>query len=592
MLTTRYLILLLHLSCFFSFKTWANFSCKKTFENYKHVKLIEASKKGDIDQVIKLLDQKAEINFLFSKDRTPLMYAAMNGYTELVEKLISAGAKIDLTDKYGKTALIFAIENKHIETALSLIKNQASFKTAIEYQGVSPLVSAVHSQKEEMVQILVDNGVNNYSENNNGENELTLAVMGGNEKIVNILLNSIHNPMSLNKYLMLALKMEHTNIMKILIDKGGIDINRPVKYGGVQTTFLIEALLSGNTQNLLLLLNKNADINGKNLKGETALMIAFKTGNTKNAMILIDRGADILGIDNKGEDIIDIIIKNGLSSALEALIDRGINIIEFHINKEPRLITAAKYSNKEIMQKLLDFGVDIDETFEGETAVMFALKTGNIENLLFLIDRGADIKLENNKAEDLIDIVIKQDSIEALEILAHKGIDVTQVPANKEPRLMISVESKQGKSLQKLLEFGVDIDETFEGETALMKAVRYNRPGLVKLLLENGAEAKILNNEGQTAWDLAKSYQYKKVLELLPENLLSKDIVTLDKENMVVQGGYRYERSEREESSSLNGALFGEKKATDPLESIKKDFSNKIKNIKEKGFLKGAFSKK
>ena len=54
-----------------------------------------------------------------------------------------------------------------------------------------------------------------------------------------------------------------------------------------------------------------------------------------------------------------------------------------------------------------------------------------------------------------------------------------------------------------------------KGRTALYHAARKNRPLVVKLLLENGADKSIKDNNGVTALNLAKKLNYKEVQEKL-----------------------------------------------------------------------------
>ena len=58
-------------------------------------------------------------------------------------------------------------------------------------------------------------------------------------------------------------------------------------------------------------------------------------------------------------------------------------------------------------------------------------------------------------------------------------------------------------------------DRDDSGFTALMRASYMGHDGIVKLLLNNGADKFIKNSEGKTALDLAKEYKQEKIIELL-----------------------------------------------------------------------------
>jgi hypothetical protein len=73
------------------------------------------------------------------------------------------------------------------------------------------------------------------------------------------------------------------------------------------------------------------------------------------------------------------------------------------------------------------------------------------------------------------------------------------------------------KGVKRALEEGADINKGSDShnDTALIWAAYRNHPLIVKYLIENGADTTITNNSGHTALSLAKSYNYKKVVDLL-----------------------------------------------------------------------------
>ena len=120
----------------------------------RNEKLLEAAREGNVDLVITLLAEGAEVEYkdrrgdtaahkaaikghdvvltiLLDKgamvntrglfDRTPIMCAAENGHTSTVKLLHSRGAELDLQDEDGRTALIYAARYGNLETAAQLL---------------------------------------------------------------------------------------------------------------------------------------------------------------------------------------------------------------------------------------------------------------------------------------------------------------------------------------------------------------------------------------------------------------------------------------------------------------------------------------
>ena len=53
------------------------------------------------------------------------------------------------------------------------------------------------------------------------------------------------------------------------------------------------------------------------------------------------------------------------------------------------------------------------------------------------------------------------------------------------------------------------------GLTPLITATFCNDPAIVKILIKAGAKLDLQNNEGKTALDIAKEYDYQEIVELL-----------------------------------------------------------------------------
>jgi ankyrin repeat protein len=87
--------------------------------------LLDASKKGDVEKVKKLLKEGADVN---AKDRfgfTPLHYTALNGHFEVVKLLIERGADVNAKTNGGWTPLRFAAIYGHFEVVKLLIERGA-----------------------------------------------------------------------------------------------------------------------------------------------------------------------------------------------------------------------------------------------------------------------------------------------------------------------------------------------------------------------------------------------------------------------------------------------------------------------------------
>jgi ankyrin repeat protein len=70
--------------------------------------------------------------------------------------------------------------------------------------------------------------------------------------------------------------------------------------------------------------------------------------------------------------------------------------------------------------------------------------------------------------------------------------------------------------IKKFIADGGDVNFRDEwGLTALITATFCNDPAIVNILLKAGANKDIKNNDGKTALDIAKEYDYQEIIELL-----------------------------------------------------------------------------
>jgi uncharacterized protein len=82
-----------------------------------HASWDDASKRGDRQIILALLEQGADVDARDRHGQTALMRAAHAGHREVVEILVSSRADLNITAKYGLSALMLAIVAGHAEIA-------------------------------------------------------------------------------------------------------------------------------------------------------------------------------------------------------------------------------------------------------------------------------------------------------------------------------------------------------------------------------------------------------------------------------------------------------------------------------------------
>ncbi len=76
--------------------------------------LVEACRTGDKKEVLRLLDEGADVNAKGRLGETSLMVASENGRDKIAQLLLEKGADPAVTDMWGQTALLIAAERGHV----------------------------------------------------------------------------------------------------------------------------------------------------------------------------------------------------------------------------------------------------------------------------------------------------------------------------------------------------------------------------------------------------------------------------------------------------------------------------------------------
>ena len=93
-----------------------------TPDQFGETPLLKAVKKGQTEEVKKLIAQGADVNFADKYSESVLMAAVKKNQTEIAKLLINAGADVNYTDKYGRS-ILKAAQQKGVNEMITLLKS-------------------------------------------------------------------------------------------------------------------------------------------------------------------------------------------------------------------------------------------------------------------------------------------------------------------------------------------------------------------------------------------------------------------------------------------------------------------------------------
>ncbi|PWS31568.1 ankyrin repeat domain-containing protein [Pedobacter paludis] len=289
--------------------------------------------------------------------------------------------------------------------------------------------------------------------------------------------------------------------------------------------------------------NLNDEVGAKTLLG----YFFEKGASLQKIKILVDAGCDVNFKNNAEENFIHQVIKTNLMkpdltcSYIEFLINEGLDVNATNIVKKTPLIATVEFDKVDYLDVLLENGAnpnDVDK--DGNSAFFYAVAHKlDLELYNKLRDYGTpDFDVQNRDQVTLLFEYVRMmyNSADALKLLCKMiddGADLyqTSIYYGRETTPLDLIAEKSADVLEAVLETGnIDVNrQDAGGNTMLHKVCAYNvnyeadkakeTYRKVKLLIENGADVSLTNDQDKTALMLASDDNLKiKTVELLMKN--------------------------------------------------------------------------
>ena len=248
---------------------------------------------------------------------------------------------------------------------------------------------------------------------------------------------------------------------------------------------LADAAKRGDKQGVQALLKKKADVNAPQSDGATALHWTTYLNDAETSALLIRAGANVNARNNYGVTPLAIAAEQGNVPIIDQLMKAGTDPndpIHFVNSAETPLMHAARAGSADAVKLFVLAGAKINarETWNGQSALMWAAAEGHASVVQALIDGGADLYARSNGGTTPFIFAVRKGDMPTVKTLLNAGVDVNEKRIDSATPLLVAVINGHEDLVDLLLEKGADPNAE-GGSTALSVQGMKARPQRITL---------------------------------------------------------------------------------------------------------------
>ncbi|MDC7238910.1 MAG: ankyrin repeat domain-containing protein, partial [Spirochaetales bacterium] len=260
---------------------------------------------------------------------------------------------------------------------------------------------------------------------------------------------------------------------------------------------------SRDSAGLEKLFKVDINVNERDSSGRTALHVAAAEGASNIVQLLLLQKADPNALDNEGKTPLHLAVENGHSESAEVLVAGGSDIYlkdQSSMSPVERGFTALSMLKAMVNSSNVNTG-----TVSSGTLLHMAAAAGNPDAAAYILEQGGNPNIRNSEGLLPLDMALSdrtsRNKARTASLLVRAG---SLRPQDDSFRYFHTLYGQK------------DINYRFDfGQTALHIASELGHEGVVKLLLEEGAQVQNRDKPGNTAIHSAVRGGYKNIVSLL-----------------------------------------------------------------------------
>lgn len=287
--------------------------------------------------------------------------------------------------------------------------------------------------------------------------------------------------------------------IKFLLEQPGNGVNKSTHDNRI---YLHWAAGKGNLEIIQYLIAKGSNINLEDSHSSFPITAAASNGQKNIAVYdaFFKAGIDPKKKYQDGANLLLIAVPYDKDLTLtNYFITKGMSLKDVDNDGNTAFNYATKTGNIPLLKTLLEKGVKYTDN-----ALIFAAQgsrreTNTLETYKYLVE---DLKIKptatSKTGETVLHFLVsKPNQTEIINYFLAKGVDASKADNEGNTPLMVSASAKETASIEQLLPIVKNINsQNGKGESALTIAIKSGTPSAVELLLNKGADAKVIDKEG------------------------------------------------------------------------------------------------
>ena len=327
-------------------------------------------------------------------------------------------------------------------------------------------------------------------------------------------------------------------LIKELI-KQGANVNAKDLDGNTPLHF---ASCHNNPEIIKLLIEKGAKVNAKSNNKNTPLHLAIDYNNIEIITLLLNQEADVKAEGNNKNTPLHLASCHDNLEIIKLLIKKGSEVNAKDLDGDTPLHLASCHNNPEIIKLLIEKGANVNaKSYDKDTPLHLAIiDHNNIEIITLLLNQEADVNAEDNNKNTPLHLASCHDNLEIIKLLIKKGAKVNAKDLNGNTPLHFAIDKNKFEIIKLLIENGANVNEEDNNkDTPLHWASCHNNPEIIKLLIEKGAKVNVENQKKVTPLHLAIYKDNSEIAKLLIDKGASIDEKDKNKDTPLHMATYK-----------------------------------------------------